>query len=307
MRIELTNTTASKVAGELVRVREEGGMVALGRVLTLIVMAKGAKEAEKSIEATNDASHEHPSRVIVIDIDPGNSPVGSPTHSLDAEIRVGADAGASEVVLLRPYGEAATSLDTLVTPLLLPDTPIVAMWAGWAPDNPSATPVGKMAGRRITDITGCRNANDGLVALAKNYQPGDTDLAWARITLWRALLVSALEDQTDFVRALEIKGDLSRPSVGLLAGWLRNALGVPVTTVHTDAGHLEAVRATFDDGELLIDRPKGTSEARISRTGRRDQNVNLPVRPFSDCLMEDLRRLDADEVYATALAAAVTE
>jgi len=34
---ELPNTTISKVSKELVQIREEGGAVALGRVLTLLI------------------------------------------------------------------------------------------------------------------------------------------------------------------------------------------------------------------------------------------------------------------------------
>ncbi|MDO5495695.1 MAG: glucose-6-phosphate dehydrogenase assembly protein OpcA [bacterium] len=305
MRLQLNSTTSSAIAAELVRVREEGGVVALGRVLTLIVMAHGEQHAEAAIAASNEASREHPSRVIVVDTDPPPPSDGAAPDSLDAEIRVGADAGASEVVVLRPHGKAGAELDTLVAPLLLPDTPIVAAWVGRTPQNPAQEPVGRMASRRITDIIGAGNAAESLRHLAANYRPGDTDLAWARITLWRALLASVLDGKTDKVRSVEIEGDLSRPSVDLMAGWLRVALGVTVTTRHSDAPQIESVRVDLGDEELYIHRPKGATAATIHRTGRREQLTNLPVRQVSDCLMEDLRRLDADEVYARALAAAV--
>nr|NLD40981.1 glucose-6-phosphate dehydrogenase assembly protein OpcA [Actinomycetales bacterium] len=232
MRVHLKNTTSSAIASELMRVREEGGVVALGRVLTLIVMAHGQENVEKAIPATNEASREHPARVIVVDTDQPAPAEGSPTDSLDAEIRVGADAGASEVVLLRPHGKAGAELDTLVGPLLLPDTPIVALWVGRTPKDPANEPVGRMASRRITDIIGAGKASKSLRHLARNYKPGDTDLAWARITLWRALLASVLDGKTDRVQSVVIEGDQSRPSVDLLAGWLRSSLGVPATTLH---------------------------------------------------------------------------
>ncbi|HHW82202.1 MAG TPA: glucose-6-phosphate dehydrogenase assembly protein OpcA [Actinomycetales bacterium] len=305
MRIHLKQTTSSKIAAELVRVREEGGVVALGRVLTLIVMAHGQDHAENAIAATNEASREHPSRVIVVDTNPPPLPDGGSPDSLDAEIRVGADAGASEVVLLRPRGRAGAELDTLVSPLLLPDTPIVAVWVGTTPENPSGEPVGRMASRRITDIIGAGRARESLRHLAANYRAGDTDLAWARITLWRALLASVLDGKTDRVRSVVIEGDLSRPSVDLMAGWLRATLGVPASTLHSDAPHIESIRVDLGEEELFIHRPQGATSATIHWTGHRVQTTSLPVRQVSDCLMEDLRRLDADEVYARALAAAV--
>src|SRR5690606_31460140 len=57
--IDLNETTVSKVAKKLVSVREEGGAVALGRVLTLIIKSDG-RPVEEAIEAANDASREHP-------------------------------------------------------------------------------------------------------------------------------------------------------------------------------------------------------------------------------------------------------
>ena len=55
MIISLPDTNVSKIARELVQVREEGGAVALGRVLTLVISSKyGA--LEDAIEAANDAN-----------------------------------------------------------------------------------------------------------------------------------------------------------------------------------------------------------------------------------------------------------
>ena len=75
---------------------------------------------------------------------------GNVEHDLDAEIRVGGDAGASEVVVLKSSAGMLGHADTLITPLLLPDAPIVAWWPYEVPADPSDDPVGRMAGRRIT-------------------------------------------------------------------------------------------------------------------------------------------------------------
>src|SRR5690606_24025353 len=65
MIIDLPDTTGSKISKALVTIREEGGAVALGRVLTLVIATDLGKE-EQAIEAANDASREHPMRVIVV-------------------------------------------------------------------------------------------------------------------------------------------------------------------------------------------------------------------------------------------------
>ena len=65
MIVDLPDTTTSAVSKTLVKIREEGGAVALGRVLTLVIATRLGDE-EEAIEAANDASREHPMRVIVV-------------------------------------------------------------------------------------------------------------------------------------------------------------------------------------------------------------------------------------------------
>ncbi|MBD1544498.1 OpcA protein, partial [Arthrobacter sp. IA7] len=131
MIVDLPNTTTSNVSKKIQSLREQGGVIALGRVLTLVVVTKSGLE-EEAIEAANEASREHPCRIIVL-ADAGSSA----PNRLDAQIRVGGDAGASEVIVLRGFGELAEESESLVAALLLPDAPIVAWWPHGAPKNAS--------------------------------------------------------------------------------------------------------------------------------------------------------------------------
>jgi glucose-6-phosphate dehydrogenase assembly protein OpcA len=140
MIVDLPNTTTSKVSKKIQSLREQGGVIALGRVLTLVVVTKSGLE-EEAIEAANEASREHPCRIIVL-ADAGSSA----PNRLDAQIRVGGDAGASEVIVLRGFGELAEESESLVAALLLPDAPIVAWWPHGAPKNASPKP--RSAGSR---------------------------------------------------------------------------------------------------------------------------------------------------------------
>jgi hypothetical protein len=90
----LPNTTISKVSKALVTIREEGGAVALGRVLTLIIETD-LDGLERAVKAANDASREHPCRVIVL---ASESNAIAQEARLDAEIRVGGDAGERRTV-----------------------------------------------------------------------------------------------------------------------------------------------------------------------------------------------------------------
>ena len=101
MIIDLPGTTTAAINRRMVELRESGGAVALGRVLTLVVLTDDG-DVEEAVDAANHASREHPCRVLVL---AAGSRRG--TSRLDAQIRVGGDAGASEVVVLRMYGELA--------------------------------------------------------------------------------------------------------------------------------------------------------------------------------------------------------
>lgn len=296
MIIDMPTTTAGQVGKRMVELREKHGAVALGRVLTLIVVAD-EDNAEEAIESANHASHEHPCRILAVIRGTSRG-----SARLDAQIRVGGDAGASEVVVLRTFGPLTAHPASIVVPLLLPDAPIVAWWPTEAPEVPAEDPVGKLAQRRITDAASCKRPAAALHDRADGYRPGDTDLAWTRLTLWRALLAAAL-DQPPYekVTGARVVGGPENPSADLLAGWLALTLNVPVTrTKATGVEGLFSVRLDRESGPILIERPDD-EVATLSTPGRVDRRVALPRRSAGECLAEELRRLDPDEIYADVL------
>jgi len=292
--VDLPDTTVSKIARSLVKVREEGGAVALGRVLTLVIATTHGLE-EEAIEAANDASREHPMRVlVVIDQGPGEA-------KLDAQIRVGGDAGASEVVVLRATGDAAGNQESLVTGLLLPDAPVVAWWPDFPPARPASDPIGKIAQRRITDASTKPYENGRLNKLGATYAPGDTDLAWTRLTHWREQLAAVL-DQPPYepVTAVEVVGAGSSPSTGLLAAWLRLKLDVPVLWRYAPEEEwthgIQKVRLTRASGDITLERSNDI-DATLTQPGQPAHDIVLPRRTLRECLAEELRRLDPDVLY----------
>ena len=265
MIVDLPNTTTNAISHRLVDMRS-GGAVALSRVLTLVVVSDEA-DIDAAIAIANGASHEHPCRVLAIAI--GNR---RGTNRLDAQIRIGGDAGASEVIVLRLYGPLASHGDSLIVPLLLPDAPIVVWWPTDAPDVPAQDAIGRMAQRRITDSGGARQPIRALQQLASTSRPGDTDLAWSRLTRWRALLAAAL-DQPPYepVNRAIVSGASDSPSAELLAAWLALALDCPVSRKRTAPGSgITGVTLVRDSGRLVLDRPDG-NVATLSQPGQPDQ------------------------------------
>lgn len=293
MIIELPHTTTREINHRLVAERDEGGAVALGRVLTLIIDA-GTHDPESAIAASNTASREHPCRVIVL--------TEHEHEELDGQIRLGGDAGASEIVVLHHSPQQNNHLDTLVLPLLLPDAPVVAWWPYHAPDNPADHCLGRLARRRITDSTECPHPHDTLQRLAASYQSGDTDLAWTRATLWRAL-VAAMLDQPPYepVHEVVVAGQHDHPSVDLIAAWLALELRCPARIERQrDVPAITTVRLERASGLLEITRPDG-KVALLRQPGQPEHRIALPLRSLDECLTEELRRLDADDVYGEVL------
>ena len=296
MIVDLPGTTTAAVNKYLVKLRHDIGAMTLGRVLTLVIVVDGAG-AESAIETANDASRQHPCRVIAL-----ISGKKTGANRLDAQIRVGGDAGASEVVILRLQGALAGHGDSVLVPLLLPDSPVVAWWPGQAPLDVSGSAIGQMAQRRITDAAEASSPRAELTRRAETYQPGDTDLAWTRITLWRGLLAAAL-DQPPYEPVLKaaVAGASDSPSADLMAGWLARALQCPVTRTRTRAGTgMTSVRLTRPGGNTDILRPDG-AVATLSPPGEQGRRISLDRRTTAECLADELHRLDPDETYATTL------
>jgi glucose-6-phosphate dehydrogenase assembly protein OpcA len=178
----------------------------------------------------------------------------------------------------------------------------VAWWPKAAPLDVSASAIGQMAQRRITDAAEVRNPRAELQRRADSYQPGDTDLAWTRITLWRGLLAAAL-DQPPYepVIGATVTGASDSPSVDLMAAWLAEALKCPVARRRGEAGTgLTSVRLERRGGDIDIVRPDG-AVATLAQPGQPVRRINLGRRELAECLADELRRLDPDEIYAEAL------
>jgi len=119
----LQHTNVSAISKELSDLLASNGSLSSSRVLTLVVLAEKGHSRE-AINAAIRASHEHPSRIIVHIAHNSDAP-----DQLDAEIHVGGEAGASELIILRGWGSASTPTESLISGLLLSGFPLVVWWA----------------------------------------------------------------------------------------------------------------------------------------------------------------------------------
>ena len=294
MMIDLTETTTGAINDALRQARLRLGGVASGMVLTLVIVTDEGEQYD-AVRAATVAARQHPCRILVVIIRRPKD-----RSRLDAEIRVG-ETAPGETVLLRMYGPLGQHGDSVVTPLLLPDTPVVTWWPGMPPPVPAEDPMGALAQRRITDAAVADAPREVLTRLAAGYRPGDTDLSWTRATPWRSLLAATLDQPSGAVIGGTVSAEEGNPTADLIAAWLAHSLQVPVASEPSAGPGITEVSFDTSDGELSISRPDGRL-AHLCRPGQAERRVALHRRDTTELLEEELRRLDPDDIYAETLA-----
>lgn len=298
--ISLDDTNSAAIAAEFLRLRKQAGSPVMGMVFTLIIVVN-EEFAPAAMEAARSASHEHPSRVlgVILGDRRGRSRVA-------AELGIG-DGWTGETALIRLSGEVADHPEAVVLPLLLPDSPVVAWWPADHPEDPAADPIGRLAQRRITDAAYVsRGKIKAMQAQCAAYSRGNSDLAWTRITPWRALLAAALDQHPLKVLRASVSAERISPSADLLAAWMTDRLRVPVERKVSEGPGITAVTMETKDGPIGFSRPDGTL-ATFSSPGRPDRPVALKRRDLPGLLAEELRHLDEDDVYADTAHALVKQ
>jgi glucose-6-phosphate dehydrogenase assembly protein OpcA len=290
----LENTNASQIAAALLDARRAAGSPAMGMVMTLVIVVP-EDDAEDALAAAQEAAREHPSRLLGVVLGTGRG-----ASDISAEIRTGSGTY-GELALIRLTGEVTRHPESVVLPLLLPDSPVVVWWPTDAPADPAADPLGQLGTRRVTDASQVRSGRTkAMLTQCESYAPGNTDLAWTRITLWRALLAAALDQVTSKVTGISITAERISPSADLLGAWLADRLKAPVKRARSAGPGITEVTLTTRGGDIRISREDGRS-ATFTVPGQPDRPVALRRRPLPELLTEELRRLDPDDVYAATV------
>ncbi|MEP6760900.1 MAG: glucose-6-phosphate dehydrogenase assembly protein OpcA [Sporichthyaceae bacterium] len=298
MTTTLWDTDGAEIVAALSHERRAAGAIASGLALTLVVVVDEKHVAEAKSAATTAAAA-HPCRLLVV----VRRSVEAEDR-LDAEVEVGGHLGANECVVMRMFGRLTLHAESVVLPLLGSDSPVVTWWRGPPPERIAHDALGVLADRRITDCTATEDPTAELKRRAKDYAPGDSDLAWTRTTPWRSLLASAFDDSPVRSTSAQVEAEAGNPSARLVAGWLNARLGIRSKVVDSPGPGITAIEVRFEDkGRLRIDRPDGHI-ATLSGTGRPDRQLPLKRRDLGDLISEELRRLDADQPYAEALESA---
>ena len=293
----LWDTTGTAVVKALAAERRTGGAVTSGIALTLVVVVD-EKDTEAAEEAARIAASRHPMRMLIVI----RRQIDAPVPRLDAEVTIGGRLGPGESVVLRMYGRLGLHAESVTLPLLAPDAPVVTWWHGEPPVRIAYDPLGVFAERRITDVARAADSTQALTQRANDFAPGDTDLAWTRITPWRAALASAFDGARSTPSSAVVHGGAADPSALLMCGWLSSRLNLSVSVDGHDDEPISGIEIGFANGrscKLVVE----GSNLVLRREGQQDSYMPYVDRALGDLLAEELRRLDHDKVYADSLSA----
>ena len=163
------------------------GSPAMGMVMTMVVVVPD-DDAEEALEAAREAAREHPSRLLAVIIGSGARVL--PDRRRDP--RPARAPPASGAHPARGPGRPAPRVGG--PPAAAPRLPRRRLVADGSTAGPCRGPVGRLGTRRITDAALAPPGRArAMLDQCESYAPGNTDLAWTRITPWRALLAAALD------------------------------------------------------------------------------------------------------------------
>ena len=240
--------------------------MALGRVLTLLIVADES-DADEAIEAANDASRQHPCRIIV-DRRPATGAARAGWTPRSGSAATPGPARWSCCACTAPSPTTATASSSRCccrTPRSSPGG------RGDAPADVSADPIGAMAQRRITDAAEAaqpaRRCSAGRrpTGPATPTWPGPGSPSGAACSRRRST-----SRRTSRSPSATVTGGSDSPSTDLLAGWLALTLRCPVTRARTRAGTgMVSVRLERRSGDIDLVRPDGVV-ATLAQPGQPD-------------------------------------
>ncbi|GAB3231562.1 glucose-6-phosphate dehydrogenase assembly protein OpcA [Glycomyces halotolerans] len=300
--MHLKDTTTGEIMKALGGLLHEvGGTSSLALNLVALTTEDEREEVE---QAASQAAQEHPYRLILAiprDVDAAEP-------RIDAEVTLGERLGAAEAIILRLDGPATSHLTSIVLPMLAPDIPVVTWWLLDPVRYSLEQELRTFADRRITYSARAADPVESLFRRAQGYVPGDTDICWTRISLWRSLIASAFDGVVHAVESIHIRGSRQDPSAQLMAAWLDSRLGVAPTIVDTEVARnsehlpaIESVAFSMAGGETMEIERKADGETVLRHAGLPKRHQTLQGRTLGQLLAEELRHIDPDDAYRRVL------
>lgn len=274
--------------------------------LTLIVCVEDGSAAGQASETLAELMREHPSRAIVLRVRPASEPHLDSRVFAQCWLPFGRRQQiCSEQIEITASRPSLPDLPPVILALLAPDLPVVF----WFRDpalfaEPLLRKLATLADKLIVDSMDARGPAD--------LQPPAADLAWTRLTRWRAVIAQTFEQsrcrprQVANIRVLH-RGASVPVTAWYLAAWLLGAapgasLEFTAVDAHCVAGihGIELLAPGWTVSATMA--APAAAEVRLDSLSRR---VALAERTEADLLREELSIIRPDPVFEAALAGAL--
>ncbi|HEY3024652.1 MAG TPA: glucose-6-phosphate dehydrogenase assembly protein OpcA [Pyrinomonadaceae bacterium] len=303
-------------AGANVREVEAGDESALmrARVANLMVYASDAAAIKGINEVLGELSVQHPCRALIVVGEPQEADrdiemfVSSFSHGPG---KTGDRRLCCEEVTLTARGRFVVELPSATLPLLVPDLPAFLWWSDQLKKRDKVfSELAHRADRVIIDSAGFQDTGAQMAALLAWLKSDDEDKAaisdinWARLTSWRALLAGCFDtpqnraalDQIGSMRIEYAANEAASESLAsqalLIAGWLASRLDWKIDSPVNNAAQGDVSRKVkFEkdgrriDAEFLqVERPqlKAGRLASVALTTESPAPVTFAVRRSED-------------------------
>lgn len=178
-----------------------------------------------------------------------------------------------EEITLKASGEFVSELPSAALPLVVPDLPIFLWWRqALHADNQNLRILCRAADRMVVDSADFENSDEDVAKLRDLFKGSGhekiavSDINWARLTSWRALLASFYDVpkyrdsldrvdrvRIDFVPSLS-KPDALPPQALLISGWLATRLGwTPVGEVSNASSDCVSLKFIRGDRPIRVE------------------------------------------------------
>jgi glucose-6-phosphate dehydrogenase assembly protein OpcA len=289
---------------------EETSGIIRASILNLLVYVPDAAPSNELDDVMIEVTAAHPSRAIVMlaDREGPDAPINAQVTSRCTIPTATSKQVCCEQVTISAGGEYVDEIPSTVPQLLISDLPVYLWWRAvpLRVDRPMFRRLVDISDRVIIDSAEFNDPQGDLASLAVTMRDTPrwaaiSDLNWARLTAWRALLAS-FYDVADYLPLLDrldrVRIEYAPPSADtgaisaralLLAGWLASRLGwqpkpVPATRAARSTGfEMEASGRTITIEFLLTERDIEPGHlALVELTSAADSSASFKVRRSSD-------------------------
>ncbi|HYM50223.1 MAG TPA: glucose-6-phosphate dehydrogenase assembly protein OpcA [Candidatus Limnocylindrales bacterium] len=311
---------------------EHAAAEARANVLNLIAVVESERDVDQVSRVLDGLAVHHPSRTLMLLAQPDRSALKLEAKVTTQTQQDGPRVINSERVFLHAHGRVARHLASLVTPLLIPDLPVMLWWPR-RPDFETELfrELADLCDRLVVDTDDGFETADLFrlldVARRRHARCAVGDFTWARLMPWRHLTaqffdVAAHRERLAHIRGVSVVSGEGRPmQCRLLAGWIRSRMrkvGLEVPWDLRQDPALESGISQFmiytagpdQPARFSIIRQRGnrlSTEVRIGDQEQVGRTVRVQPRKAEDLLAIELTLPGHDILYEEALAAAAED